>query len=309
MDRFKTKLIGQENIEELFNRIIDDDDIPHIFLTGMYGTGKTTICNEFINYYYKKKNIKDKDKWIMNLSSEKDRGIHCVRQNVAEFVHHSSAKEGIYRWIIIDDADSLPIISQQALRRPMETHSHTTRFFFCSRYPSDLIPPILSRCLHLEIETLSPFDFINISLNKYNSKFSVSTSGLTFLFTLSQSSSQLESMIKILSYYYKDKAELTVQDINFLFGSPSYNSSIHILESLIKKDEKELLNLFFRIWSTGISYEDFLYELNTYIKQLGILEPHVNQLLYYTIMKGWIQFAQGKTHSFDILRLLIDGSK
>lgn len=308
MEKFKTKLLGQESIEEIFNKIIDDNDIPHIFLTGMYGSGKTTLCKEFINYYYKKYNIKDKSKWIMNLSSEKDRGIHCVRQNVTEFVHHTSAKEGTYRWIIVDDADSLPIISQQALRRPMETHAHTTRFFFCSRYPSDLISPLMSRCLHIEIETLSPIDLININLEKNKASFTISPNGLTFLFVLSQSSSQLESMIKILSNYYRDKTILNIEDINHLFGSPSYYSSTKILEAIINKDEKELLALFFKIWSTGISYEDFLYELNSCIKQLGILEPEINQVLYYKIMKGWIQFAQGKTHSFDILRLLIDAS-
>ena len=161
MDKFKTKLIGQENIEELFNRIIDDNDIPHIFLTGMYGTGKTTICNEFINYYYKKKNIKDKSRWIMNLSSEKDRGIHCVRQNVAEFVHHSSAKEGIYRWIIIDDVDTFPQISQQALRRPMESYSHIARFLFIGTSEEDLIPALRSRCIHISMNKIEPILYKN----------------------------------------------------------------------------------------------------------------------------------------------------
>jgi replication factor C subunit 2/4 len=135
---FKTKLIGQYEIEDVFNKILVDP--PHIFITGSYGSGKTTLLKEFISKYYKDNNIKNTDDWIMNLSSEKDRGILCVRKNVAEFVHHSAAKPGIYRWILIDDADSLPIISQQALRRPMETYSHTTRFFFISRHPSDLIP-------------------------------------------------------------------------------------------------------------------------------------------------------------------------
>ena len=306
MEPFKTKLLGQENMERILNKTMHDP--PHIFVTGIYGSGKTTLCNEFINYYYKKHNIIDRSSWIMKLSSEKDRGIHCVRQNVAEFVHHSSAKPGTYRWIVIDDADSLPIISQQALRRPMETHAHTTRFFFISRYPSDLIAPLRSRCLHFEMETLSPFDFINISLEKYNAPFIIDSIGLTFLFTLAQTPSQLESMVKILSYYYKDKDKINIEDINNLFGSPSYNSSIKTLQSIIINDEKELLNLFFKIWSTGISYEDFLNELNIYIKQLGILKPQISQKLYYIIMKGWIQFAQGKTHSFDILRLLIDGS-
>ena len=301
--QFKTKLLGQESIEEIFNKIITD--VPHIFLTGVYGSGKTTLCNEFISYYYRKNGIKDKTNWIMNLSSEKDRGIHCIRQNVAEFVHHSSAKPGIYRWIIIDDADSLPVISQQALRRPMETHVHTTRFFFCSRHPSDLIAPLRSRSLHLEIESLSPLDFMTISLEKNNSSFIIEPMGLAFLFTLAHCPSQLESMIKILSYYYKDKTSLSINDINYLFGSPSYSSSIKILEAVIKNNENELVKLFFRLWSTGISYEDFLNELNIYIKQLGILKPKISQTLYYIIMKGWIQFTQGKTHSFDMLRLLL----
>ena len=303
MEPFRTKLLGQEATENILNKVLDDP--PHIFITGMYGSGKTTLCQEFISYYYKKHGIKDKSKWIMNLSSEKDRGIHCVRQNVAEFVHHSSAKPGIYRWIIIDDADSLPVISQQALRRPMETHVHTTRFFFCSRQPSDLIVPLRSRTLHLEIESLSPLDFINISIEKHHSSFKIQPAGLTFLFTLAQCPSQLESMIKILTHYYKDKTSLSIDDINYLFGSPSYTSSIQILKSIIKKNEKELITLFFNVWTTGISYEDFLNELNIYIRQLGILKPHMSQTLYYIIMKGWIQFTQGKTHSFDMLRLLL----
>ena len=302
---FKTKLIGQEHIEDIFNKILVED-VPHIFITGSYGSGKTTLLREFVDTYYKQHSIIPNGDWIMNLSSEKDRGIHCVRQNVAEFVHHSSAKEGIYRWILIDDADSLPIISQQALRRPMETHAHTTRFFFCSRYPSDLIPPLKSRCLHLEIEVISTIDYIDYYLNRIDNPYTISPNGLTFLLTLAQSPSQIESMLKIISEYYAGKTIISIEDINYLFGSPSYNVSIQIIEAFIKKNNTELIKLFFKVWSTGLSYEDFLYELNINMKQIGILKPKTSQRLYYMIMKGWIQFAQGKTHSFDMLRLIIN---
>ena len=127
---FKTKLIGQEHIVEIFNKLFEKNDIPHIFITAPYGSGKTTLMKEFISAYFTKNKIQKTNEYILNLSSEKDRGILCIRKNVTEFVHHSSEKAGIYRWILIDDADTLPIISQQALRRPMETHAHTTRFFF-----------------------------------------------------------------------------------------------------------------------------------------------------------------------------------
>ena len=303
---FKTELIGQNYIEEIFNKILDDtNDIPHIFISGCNGSGKTSLLKEFIDAYYKKHSIKNKSEWIMNLSSEKDRGIHCVRQNVTEFVHHTSAKQGVYRWILIDDADSLPIISQQALRRPMETHAHTTRFFFCSRYSSDLIPPLRSRCLHIEVESVSPFDLIDHFLKKNSSKQVLTPEAYSFIMTLVKSPSQIKSIINILTNYYKTEEVISIQHINYLFGSPNYSFSIDILRAYVKKDNEKLFNLFFKIWSTGVSYEDFLQDLNIYSKQLGILQPKIDQMINYFIMKGWIQFAQGKTQSFDILRLLI----
>ena len=303
---FKTELIGQKYIEDIFNKILDDtNDMPHIFISGCNGSGKTTLLKEFIDAYYKKHSIKNKSEWIMNLSSEKDRGIHCVRQNVTEFVHHTSAKQGVYRWILIDDADSLPIISQQALRRPMETHAHTTRFFFCSRYSSDLIPPLRSRCLHIEVESVSPFDLIDHFLKKNSSKQALTPEAYSFIMTLVKSPSQIKSIINILSNYYKTEEVISIQHINYLFGSPNYSFSIDILRAYVKKDNEKLFNLFFKIWSTGVSYEDFLQDLNIYSKQLGILQPKIDQMINYFIMKGWIQFAQGKTQSFDILRLLI----
>ena len=303
---FKTELIGQNYIEDIFNKILDDtNDIPHIFISGCNGSGKTTLLKEFIDIYYKKHSIKNKSEWIMNLSSEKDRGIHCVRQNVTEFVHHTSAKQGVYRWILIDDADSLPIISQQALRRPMETHAHTTRFFFCSRYSSDLIPPLRSRCLHIEVESVSPFDLIDHFLKKNSSKQVLTPEAYSFIMTLVKSPSQIKSIINILTNYYKTEEVISIQHINHLFGSPNYSFSIDILRAYVKKDNEKLFNLFFKIWSTGVSYEDFLQDLNIYSKQLGILQPKIDQMINYFIMKGWIQFAQGKTQSFDILRLLI----
>jgi len=301
---FKTKLIGQEPIQEIFNKILIEDNIPHIFITAPYGSGKTTLLKDFITKYYKLHNITNTSEWILNLSSEKDRGIICIRKNVTEFVHHSSAKPGIYRWILIDDADSLPIISQQALRRPMETHAHTTRFFFCSRYPSDLIPPLKSRCLHLEIETISTIDYINYYYSFNKIKFNIDSIGISFLISLAHSPSQVESMLKILNAYYINKETISLIDINLLFGSPSYNSTLEIINAFVKKKRNHLVQLFFKIWSTGISYEDFLYELNSSIKQIGILKPKTSQKLYRMIMKGWIQFAQGKTHSFDKLRLI-----
>jgi hypothetical protein len=61
--------------------------------------------------------------------------------------------------------------------------------------------------------------------------------------------------------------------------------------------------IFLEIWNTGISYEDFLHELVSTTHQMGILSPQDSQEINQLILKGWISFAQGKTHSLDLMRL------
>ena len=304
---FETRLVGQEDTVAILNTVLHDP--PHIFISGGYGSGKSTIVKEFLSAYYSNKEISVTDpEWVLWLSSEQDRGIHCVRQSVAEFVRHTSAKEGVYRFIIVDDADSLPIISQQALRRPMETHSHTTRFIFVSRYVSDLIKPLKSRCLHIELDTISPILLVNHFFSENGRpELSIDPPAIGIFISLAQTPTEIKHMCDILSCFYKkgeDKSvNITSKDIISLFASPSFSICMDILHAYIKKDKDAMMRHFMDIWATGISYEDFLHELTSSVKQIGFLSPALNQSIYQLILKGWISFAQGKTHTLDLMRL------
>ena len=194
--------------------------------------------NSFLKAYYAQFGIKDPGpEWILNLSSDQDRGIHCVRQSVTEFVRHAPAKPGIYRWILCDDSDSLPIISQQALRRPMETHDHITRFIFCSRYSGDLIPPLRSRCLHIELETISPFELFNhfVTITKQTHIKLSQSANLLFL-NLSQTPTEMKRMIILLGTKYPEPTSVGPDQILELFGSPSFSLCVSLLHSYLKDD-------------------------------------------------------------------------
>jgi hypothetical protein len=303
--RIQTDLIGQEENLKILNEILKDP--PHLFFSAGYGCGKTTIMNDFLRAYYKQYSIENPgQEWILNLSSDQDRGIHCVRQSVAEFVRHAPKAPGIYRWILCDDADSLPIISQQALRRPMETHDHITRFIFCSRYSTDLITPLRSRCLHIEMETINPIQLLLYFSSNTNSSLQFNTESINLLLTLSQTPTEIKRMILILSAKYKDMKNINIsqEDILTLFGSPSFSLCLQLLRYYLADKRDECINIFFKIWSTGISYEDFLNEMNVTLRQMGVMNAQKSQAIHELILRGWILFAQGKTHSFDILRLL-----
>jgi DNA polymerase III gamma/tau subunit len=217
-------------------------------------------------------------------------------------------REGVYRFIIVDDADSLPIISQQALRRPMETHSHTTRFFFLSRHMGDLIKPLKSRCLHIELDTISPMVLVD-HFCRINGvpDMKLEPNAIAMFMSLSQTPTEIKNICQILCYVgIKRNAMITTGDLLTLFASPSFSLCLDLLRAYVKKDKEKMMNLFLEIWTTGISYEDFLHELTSSVHQMGILPPATNQMIHQLILKGWISFAQGKTHSLDLMRIFFN---
>lgn len=296
MDR---KLVGQEGVYEILEQI--QKDPPHIFLTGPFGYGKTSLALEFLKHYFKQFNISETDpEWVFYLSSESDRGIHRVREGVAEFVRHSSSKPGIYRWILVDDSDTLPIVSQQALRRPMETHAHTTRFLFCSRHVTDLIAPLRSRCLHIEIDTVNMMDLYTHFMKTFSlvKRPSKKTEDLLLRTSLSpRHLCQYLMCVKALGENFDEDKFAS------LFSGSSDERIRKLVVSFLRGNKEETLQHIFTIWETGISYEDFLTDLFRCTKSIGFLAPKQDQKIHELIIQGWIYYTHGRTHILDVLSL------
>jgi DNA polymerase III delta prime subunit len=293
------ELIGQDAIYTTLESVLKDP--PHLFLTGAFGYGKTSLALAFLKTYFKQFGIDSDDpEWVLSLSSDSDRGIHRVREGVAEFVRHSSSKPGIYRWILCDDSDTLPIVSQQALRRPMETHAHTTRFLFCSRHVSDLIAPLRSRCLHIEIETISLHDIFGTFKERLQITKPISQRTENFLLVISLSPRHLLQYLKCIVAMGDDYKE---ESFHALFSGISDNRIRNFIIAILKHDKKEALNLLFAIWNSGISYEDFLTELFRCSKTMGLLPAHQDQKLHELMIQGWIYYTHGRTHLIDVLSL------
>jgi DNA polymerase III gamma/tau subunit len=292
-------LIGQDTIYNTLDAVLKDP--PHLFLTGSFGYGKTSLALAFLKSYFQQYGLDSTDpEWVLSLSSDSDRGIHRVREGVAEFVRHSSSKPGIYRWILCDDSDTLPIVSQQALRRPMETHAHTTRFLFCSRHVSDLIAPLRSRCLHIEIETVSLHDVLDKFKHSLVLPRPLSTKTENFLMMISLSPRHLLQYLKCIVALGENFDE---KEFHQLFSGASDDRIRSLIIAILKADKQHVLQLLFTIWNSGISYEDFLTELFRCSKTMGFLPPKQDQKLHELIIQGWIYYTHGRTHLIDVLSL------
>lgn len=147
--------------------------IPNILFHGRSGSGKRTILNEFIEMIYEsnKENIK---KFVMVVDCAYGKGIKFIREDLKFFAKtHIHCNEGdTFKSVILHNADNLTIDAQSALRRCIEVHNHTTRFFIVVSNKYKILRPILSR--FCEIYICRPMiDSKYINLHSYSVQKSI----------------------------------------------------------------------------------------------------------------------------------------
>lgn len=128
--------------KELLESYRASGDIPNLLLVGIQGIGKTTlariIANDILGCQYD----------YINASSEK--GIDVIRDRITNFAQTASI-DGKIKIIILDEADGLTPDAQRALRGVIDSYIDITRFIFTGNSKNRIIEPIISRCVHLDM--------------------------------------------------------------------------------------------------------------------------------------------------------------
>jgi predicted AAA+ superfamily ATPase len=295
---YKTRLYGQDSIFQSIRESFND--LPHIFITGPPGCGKTTFLEDLIEII--KQEAPFKVETVLWLSSEKDRGIHTIRDKVNDFCKRTHSKPNTLRWIVIDDADTLPLISQQALRRPMETFNHLTRFLFASRHASNLIEPLRSRCLTLELEPIGPIDAIPLYMKDLDIPSNPQL--LDFCIRNFITIHDCKTILKLYkTYSLKHTSEECIEKLKPLLSSSS--SFINKLVSAIgNRDIKDIGSIITKLYLNGYLLDDILLSIEKNISLFPSTDPETRFRVLQFTMLGWISIQQGKEHWLDTMDIV-----
>ena len=299
---FKSRLFGQDSIFQSIRESFTD--MPHLFITGAPGSGKTTFLEDLMEMI--KQEAPFKVASILWLSSEKDRGIHTIRDKVNDFCKRAQGEPNSFRWIVIDDADTLPLISQQALRRPMETFSHLTRFVFSSRYPSHLIEPLRSRCLTVELEPISPTDAYDRFLEMYPIPVAARTSELQrFIVGNFIHIHEIKSILQLYKHFLLDgkTSEEALEELKVLLPSSKAHTT-DLIHGLSMRDTQIIRTSITQLFLNGYLLDDILLSLERYISVFPSVDPIVRFTVLHFTMLGWISIQQGKEHWLDTMDIM-----
>jgi DNA polymerase III delta prime subunit len=294
----QTKILAQEDAVQICEQAIKRP--IHLFFYGFNGLGKTTLAFDFFDSYAKAHGIQPRDPdYFLFLTADQDRGIHTVRAKLADFVKGGVKKRGITRWVLIDDADTLPEVSQQALRRPMEQYAHLTCFLFIANSSECLIHALQSRCQPVRFIPVPIMIYMDELLKRLDYKIE-DPNVRNWLGAVSLSSvAEFNRMAETLKWIAPNSPSL--QDAKDIYSTHDYDKIIPLVRALTNLDHTNMYEYIGKLWQNGMSFEDILHAVQQTADIYFVLNADAQERLYRFLVTGWSYHAQSRCSFLDLL--------
>ena len=131
-----------ERFKEAFNKMVADDEIPNLILSGSPGVGKTSVAKAMLD---------ELGCSSMIINGSLDGTKDALRNEIKDFASTVSMQGG-RKYVILDEADGLTHQMQPALKAFMEEFSENAGFILTCNLPHKIIPAIHSRCSMVEFK-------------------------------------------------------------------------------------------------------------------------------------------------------------
>lgn len=144
-EKYRPKTLDQyvfhdESLKNSVAKWVNEKDFPHLLLSGVQGSGKTTLSLVLIEAC----EIDPLDVLEINASDEND--VETMRTKIKSFI--STYAMGKFKVVRLEEADYLTPNAQGALRAMMQDYADVARFILTCNYENKIIPPLKSRVQH-----------------------------------------------------------------------------------------------------------------------------------------------------------------
>jgi len=271
-------IVGQDPIVERLKAYAKTRTVPHMIFAGPAGTGKTTsaiaLAKELYGAEYKQH--------FHELNASDERGIAIIRGKIKDYARTAPISTASFKIVFLDEADSLTIDAQSALRRTMERYTHICRFIFSVNYSSKIIEPIQSRCALFRFKPIKPDD-----IKKYirkialKEKIEITPDGLETLIYISRG--DLRRAINTLQISASLDKRITSEVLHEATGTARIDDVKNLIMTAFNGNFMAARNILYDLLiNNGLSGEDVVKQIHSVIFDLTIPDEYKIHLIEKT---------------------------
>jgi len=271
-------VVGQDDIIERLKAYAKMRNVPHLIFSGPAGTGKTTsalaLSKELFGETWKQN--------FIELNASDERGINIIRGKIKNFARTAPMGQNQFKIIFLDEADSLTIDAQAALRRTIEKYSHICRFILSINYSSKIIEPIQSRCTVFRFGLIKP-DAVKKYLQKIaiEEKLEITQDGLETLIFISKG--DLRKAINVLQVGASISKKITAELLYETSSIAKPEDVKLLINSALSGNFMAARNqLYDLLLKHGLSGEDLIKQIHQTIFDLAISDEGKVKLIEKT---------------------------
>jgi len=143
--------VFQDDIQlKLIAKFVLNQEIPHLLLSGVQGSGKTTISKILVDEL----DIEPCD--VLTINGSDDNSVDVVREKINGFV--TTFAMGKFKIVRIEECDYLSLNAQAILRYVMEEYQQHARFILTCNYVNKIMPALISRTQHFQFKVFNKND-------------------------------------------------------------------------------------------------------------------------------------------------------
>ncbi|OHS93906.1 hypothetical protein TRFO_39945 [Tritrichomonas foetus] len=230
------ELTIQPQANQILERISQSYSFPHLLFSGPTGSGKKTRVMAFLRELFKKdieltkmrteyRTIEVNDKKNIEVqvtaspfhveltpadSGNNDR--HVISFFLKEIAASQTVGDIPIKVVVINEANRLSRLAQQALRRTMEKYAKTCRIILICDSLSQIIEPVRSRCLIIRTPRVSPEEVLKV-VSEVSASEKFNTKSETLNAIVDESHGDLRraiNLLELLSIQKKDTGVATI---------------------------------------------------------------------------------------------------
>lgn len=301
--------IDNEPVVKTLRQLASAPTLPHIILYGPSGIGKTHLAKLFIREYLESHGISSAEhhKYVLAAPSSDDRGIKFIRTQVRDFakechkIASSDDDTGPLQIIFMDDCDTLPPLSQQALRRIMEQYDHRTAFVFVAKRINVFTDPIQSRCVLLPMAPVNMYPYAKNLAAEFGCK--IGEDALNKLVSLSVGNlRQFIQYLQILSLVLGED-EATCENIDALCDSIPIEKIRKLIYAYLNKDKPATIISCVQLWEMGYPLSDVLNYIQNVSEMYSSYSDEDMLRINECIGMGSVMCIDNHVHLWDMISL------